>query len=185
MIPGAIASPSSASFRTSLCIPATAAMSLSRGCKTVSTCCARCRCSILWGMKDFVFDHHFLDEWVRHFPDGGGAPISPSRATTCSRTKRTRSTAWCRLSRGPPRHQGARRLSQTSAPAERSNIAIHLSRMAMRQPHTMAVVVPDGRDRGGRVRYTHLTYRQLDQDSNRIAHGLEGDRESAVARGPW
>ena len=64
-------------------------------------------------------------------------------------------------------------MSQTSAPAERSNIAIHLSRMAMRQPHTMAVVVPDGRDRSGRVRYTHLTYRQLDQDSNRIAHGLK------------
>jgi cis-3-alkyl-4-acyloxetan-2-one decarboxylase len=24
---------------------------------------------IVWGMKDFVFDHHFLDEWVRRFPD--------------------------------------------------------------------------------------------------------------------
>jgi cis-3-alkyl-4-acyloxetan-2-one decarboxylase len=23
---------------------------------------------ILWGMKDFVFDHHFLDEWVCRFP---------------------------------------------------------------------------------------------------------------------
>ena len=23
---------------------------------------------VLWGMKDFVFDHHFLDEWVRRFP---------------------------------------------------------------------------------------------------------------------
>jgi cis-3-alkyl-4-acyloxetan-2-one decarboxylase len=22
-----------------------------------------------WGMKDFVFDHHFLDEWVRRFPE--------------------------------------------------------------------------------------------------------------------
>ena len=21
-----------------------------------------------WGMKDFVFDHHFLDQWVRRFP---------------------------------------------------------------------------------------------------------------------
>ena len=30
---------------------------------------------ILWGMKDFVFDHHFLDEWGRSFP-GTGAPIS-------------------------------------------------------------------------------------------------------------
>lgn len=24
---------------------------------------------ICWGMKDFVFDHRFLDEWVRRFPD--------------------------------------------------------------------------------------------------------------------
>lgn len=24
---------------------------------------------ICWGMKDFVFSHHFLDEWTKHFPD--------------------------------------------------------------------------------------------------------------------
>ena len=24
---------------------------------------------ILWGMKDFVFDYHFLDDWVRFFPE--------------------------------------------------------------------------------------------------------------------
>jgi haloalkane dehalogenase len=24
---------------------------------------------ICWGMKDFVFDHHFLSEWERHFPE--------------------------------------------------------------------------------------------------------------------
>ena len=52
--------------------------------------------------------------------------------------------------------------------------------MAMRQPHTMAVVVPDGRDRGGRVRYTHLTYRQLDRDSSQIAHGF---RAIGIGRG--
>ena len=23
---------------------------------------------LLWGMKDFVFDYHFLDEWIRFFP---------------------------------------------------------------------------------------------------------------------
>jgi pimeloyl-ACP methyl ester carboxylesterase len=23
---------------------------------------------VLWGMKDFVFDHHFLEEWLRYFP---------------------------------------------------------------------------------------------------------------------
>jgi acyl-CoA synthetase (AMP-forming)/AMP-acid ligase II len=64
-------------------------------------------------------------------------------------------------------------LSRTSTLAERSNIAIHLSRMAMRQPHTLAVVVPDGKDKGGRVRYSHMTYRQLDRDSDRIARGFK------------
>jgi haloalkane dehalogenase len=24
---------------------------------------------VLWGMKDFVFDQHFLDEWLRRFPE--------------------------------------------------------------------------------------------------------------------
>jgi acyl-CoA synthetase (AMP-forming)/AMP-acid ligase II len=44
--------------------------------------------------------------------------------------------------------------------------------MATRQPCTFAVVVPEGRSRSGRVRYSHLTYRQLDHDSDRIAAGL-------------
>jgi olefin beta-lactone synthetase len=44
--------------------------------------------------------------------------------------------------------------------------------MARRDPYRLAVVVPDGRSAAGRVRYTHLTYRQLDQDSDRIAAGL-------------
>ena len=24
---------------------------------------------ICWGLRDFVFDHHFLDEWVQRFPN--------------------------------------------------------------------------------------------------------------------
>jgi acyl-CoA synthetase (AMP-forming)/AMP-acid ligase II len=44
--------------------------------------------------------------------------------------------------------------------------------MAQRQPYTLAVVAPAGRDPSGRARYVHLTYRQLDEDSDRIALGL-------------
>jgi len=44
--------------------------------------------------------------------------------------------------------------------------------MAARQPHAMAIVFPDGRDRAGRVSYTHLTYRQLDEESSLVAAGL-------------
>ena len=53
------------------------------------------------------------------------------------------------------------------------NIASHLRRMAEARPFQRAVVAPAGRDRAGRVAYAHLTFRQLDQESDRIAFGLE------------
>ncbi len=53
------------------------------------------------------------------------------------------------------------------------NIASYLTTMAERQPYSMAIIYPDGRDAQGKVRYTHYTFRQLDQLSNDIARGLE------------
>jgi acyl-CoA synthetase (AMP-forming)/AMP-acid ligase II len=52
------------------------------------------------------------------------------------------------------------------------NIASHLPAMAAKQPHRLAVVFPKGRDRQGRVSYTHYTFRQLDEASDRLARGL-------------
>jgi olefin beta-lactone synthetase len=52
------------------------------------------------------------------------------------------------------------------------NIASHLPAMAAARPHALAVACPAGRDRAGRVRYTHLTFRQLDEASNAWAHEL-------------
>jgi acyl-CoA synthetase (AMP-forming)/AMP-acid ligase II len=66
---------------------------------------------------------------------------------------------------------------QDIATADRSgptvNIAASVTRMAGDRPHAMAIACPAGRDRDGRVAYTHLTYRQLDDRSDRIARGLE------------
>jgi acyl-CoA synthetase (AMP-forming)/AMP-acid ligase II len=45
--------------------------------------------------------------------------------------------------------------------------------MAAARPYQRAVVCPEGRDRAGRVRYSHLTYEQLEQASDSIAFGLE------------
>lgn len=53
------------------------------------------------------------------------------------------------------------------------NIASHVSCMAQRRPYALAVVSPHGRDRRGRVSYTHYTFRQLDQESDCLARGLE------------
>src|SRR5687767_4034395 len=60
-----------------------------------------------------------------------------------------------------------RRVIETS-----SNVAAHLPAMAARMPFAPAIFFPDGRDRRGRVRYTHYTYRQLDDASDRIARGI-------------
>jgi acyl-CoA synthetase (AMP-forming)/AMP-acid ligase II len=60
------------------------------------------------------------------------------------------------------------------------NIASHLGALAQSQPYTRAVVYPFGRDRFGRVSYTHYTYQQLDAESDRLAHALE---ERGVQRG--
>lgn len=53
------------------------------------------------------------------------------------------------------------------------NIAAWLPRQARAQPYTMAVLYPQGKDAMGKVAYTHLTYAQLDHDSDVIARGLE------------
>jgi acyl-CoA synthetase (AMP-forming)/AMP-acid ligase II len=54
-----------------------------------------------------------------------------------------------------------------------NNIASHLLHSTARHPYRKAVVCPCGRDRYGRVAYTHLTFAQLNRDSDRLAHGLE------------
>ncbi len=60
------------------------------------------------------------------------------------------------------------------------NISSYLRRMAKIQPFKRAVVHPTGRDKHGRVAYTHLTFAQLDQESDCLAHGLE---KAGIIRG--
>jgi acyl-CoA synthetase (AMP-forming)/AMP-acid ligase II len=53
------------------------------------------------------------------------------------------------------------------------NIAQHLVQRANERPYAAAVIFPQGRDSSGQVSYTHYTYRQLDDESNRIAYALK------------
>lgn len=62
----------------------------------------------------------------------------------------------------------------------RANVARHLAAMATDRPHALAAASPEGRDRAGRVRYVHLTYRQLDAEADSIALGL---KLAGIARG--
>jgi olefin beta-lactone synthetase len=63
-------------------------------------------------------------------------------------------------------------LSRNVLLEEPSNVAAHLVSMAAREPYTQAVIAPTGKDHSGRTSYTHLTYGQLDRDSDVIALGL-------------
>ena len=60
------------------------------------------------------------------------------------------------------------------------NVARRLSLMAEARPEAIAVVEPLGYDGQGKRIYRHVTFRQLDQDSDRIARGL---RQLGVAAG--
>jgi len=53
------------------------------------------------------------------------------------------------------------------------NISNYLRKMAIKFPSKRAVVCPVGKDKYNRIAYTHLTFHQLDQDSDRLAHSLE------------
>jgi len=52
------------------------------------------------------------------------------------------------------------------------NIAYRLRESAQRMPYKRAVVCPAGRDGSGRVAYAHLTFEQLERESDCLAAGL-------------
>ena len=60
------------------------------------------------------------------------------------------------------------------------NIAEQLTAMAARYPSKRAVVWTAGRDASGRARYAHVTFAELEQETDRYAHGLE---HAGITRG--
>ena len=53
------------------------------------------------------------------------------------------------------------------------NIATHLTELACRHPDQLAVLFPTTRDRRGQLSYVSYTYRRLDEESDRLAVGLD------------
>jgi olefin beta-lactone synthetase len=53
------------------------------------------------------------------------------------------------------------------------NIALHLKEMAKHHPTQLAVLFPSSRERSGRNSYVQFTYRELDEESDFVAAGLE------------
>ena len=64
--------------------------------------------------------------------------------------------------------------STRSVPIRYHNVAVHLSRLACENPDGTAICYPTGtrrNRRSGRIRYSRMTWRELDGMSNRIARG--------------
>lgn len=59
-----------------------------------------------------------------------------------------------------------------SNPSSGYNMATYIRRKAELHPHKRAVAVPAARDKMGRVAYTQLTFKQLEEETNRYARGL-------------
>jgi acyl-CoA synthetase (AMP-forming)/AMP-acid ligase II len=57
-------------------------------------------------------------------------------------------------------------------PTQFEQIADMFCAIARNRPHDVAVVAPCGTDSVERRAYVHQTYRQMDEDSSRLAHGL-------------
>lgn len=60
------------------------------------------------------------------------------------------------------------------------NVSKYLRNMAQTVPYKRAVVSPSGVDKYGRITYAHLTFQQLERESDSIAHGLE---KTGITRG--
>jgi len=60
------------------------------------------------------------------------------------------------------------------------NVSSYLKRMAAIAPYKRAVVCPAGRNNYGRIAYSHITFLQLDRESDCLAHGFE---KTGISRG--
>lgn len=64
-------------------------------------------------------------------------------------------------------------LRDATRPSGFVNVAAYLPEMARRNPDKHAIVYRSGRDADGKAIYSHLTFLELDRETDRYAHGLE------------
>lgn len=143
---------------------------------------------VCWGMKDFVFDGDYLAEWrrrlpnaeVHEFPDAGhyvledaGEQIEPlvrafltGSVGAEGNVERSKS----RKVEAPVRSvaDSAFRIPHS----EFLNVSAHLHAAAGAQPDHRAIVWTVRRGPDGPGESVHLTFRELDREADRYAHGL-------------
>jgi len=70
--------------------------------------------------------------------------------------------------------------SAGSRSTEQANVSRHIVELAQVSAYNQAITCLAGRDTNGKMSYSHLTFRQLDQRSNELARGLQ---QAGVIRG--
>ena len=130
---------------------------------------------LLWGMKDFVFDRHFLAEWQRHFPHAEVAHLARLRALPARRRRRRGYHRGCRSSwrstRSAAPHDHARPSTSRRTwpgwpPPSRPGRRVHYPTR--------------GVNPAGPTAHTTLTFAELNAESDAIAHGLAA---AGISRG--
>ena len=135
---------------------------------------------ICWGERDFVFDHHFLAEWrrrfpeaeVHRFPDAGHYVLEDAGDGDRAAGPRFLATSSART--GRMSHEDRRARPRIGIRRTAVNIAARVwrdgrERSRRRWPSSQ----PHGRDRHGRIRYRHFTYRELNAGERWPGRGLE------------
>ena len=134
---------------------------------------------ICWGEHDFVFDRHFLAEWRRRLPnaevhsfaDAGHYVLEDAVDRVIPLVQdfiRRHST------------DAAEIQSEASASGTMLNVAAHLREMANSHPSQKAIVWTRKELADGSAEYDHISFCELDQETDRYAHGLA---RAGVTRG--
>ncbi len=76
--------------------------------------------------------------------------------------------------------KGAKNRHKENLMTEHVNISYWLKDSARKYPYKRAIVYPESRNKKGRVLYSQLTFKQLDQESNYLAYGLQA---AGISRG--
>ncbi len=131
---------------------------------------------LCWGMKDFIFCHKMLDEWIRHFPNAevlrindGGHYILEDAAQEVIPAIET--FVDNKVAHGPRPNPKINR-EALSAADDFTALNDRLLNIAKEKPDHPVMVHMKGMRNGNGI-YEQLTYSQVDRESNRIAHGLE------------
>lgn len=135
---------------------------------------------LIWGMKDWCFSPHFLKRFREEFfpnaetweiDDAGHYVIEDAHERIIPVVEQF-------LQKSAEKAASSTRVVPPAwnLPTDATgtvNVARRLVETARRMPDAIAVVVPTGRDSVGRRQYKHVNFRELDQQSDAIAKGLQ------------